>query len=77
MTTIYQEQPRVANDDGMGLVAGLVLALAVIALVFLVTRATQVQMIDRTPNAGLQVEGNANLSGSSNNTGTSEPGGGM
>lgn len=40
MATIYQEQPRATSDGtGLGLVAGLVLVLAVIALVFLATRA--------------------------------------
>ena len=39
-TNIYQDQPNTSADGtGVGLVAGLVLVLAVIALVFLATRA--------------------------------------
>ncbi len=40
MATLYQDQPQTVSDStGLGLVAGLVLVLAVIALVFLATRA--------------------------------------
>ena len=61
MATIYQEQPRTEEGTGVGLVAGLVLVLAVIALVFLATRAAPNvgNVLDTTPNSGTgtQVEG--------------------
>jgi hypothetical protein len=69
MTTIYQEQPRTDEGTGVGLVAGLVLVLAVIALVFLATRAAPGTntIIDTTPNSsapGVQIEGGGSIEGS-------------
>lgn len=77
MTTIYQEQPRTDEGTGAGLVAGLVLVLAVIALVFLATRAAPLnRVIDTTPNtsgAGAQIQGSGTVQGgvtTNGNTGT-------
>jgi hypothetical protein len=69
MTTIYQEQPRAVEGDGMGLVAGVLLVLAVIALVVLSTRfapqAGNGGGIDVTPDNGgaVQFEGGGSVQG--------------
>jgi|GEM_PF-3066746 len=67
MTTLYQEQPRSEEGSAVGLVAGLVLVLAIIALVFLATRAAPGagNVIDTTPNngGGVQVEGGGSIQG--------------
>ncbi len=75
MTTIYQETPRTAEGSGVGLVAGLVLVLAVIALVFLATRAVpgNGNVIDATPDngAGVQFEGGGSVQGGGSTGGDS------
>lgn len=62
MATIYQEQPRTDDGTGVGLVAGLVLVLAVIALVFLATRAAP-EAIENVPSniPGIQTEGDGSV----------------
>jgi hypothetical protein len=75
MTTIYQETPRASEGSGVGLVAGLVLVLAVIALVFLATRVVPGagNVIDTTPSngAGVQVEGSGSVQGGGSTGGDS------
>lgn len=60
MPSSYDDQRRAEEGAGVGLIAGLVLVLAIIALIFLATRNELIQngTIDLTPNnnPGVEIE---------------------